>query len=123
MGFKLTNNYIFFNVYLNFGSDNAGEFKVGYFTFWAVIAVAWGTIGSAVIIALPLVESWETIKSVCLGMFTNDRLIERVEELNFKLHSIILALPEAERIYLQEKEKAKKKDVFEPQDGQALPRA
>ncbi|GMN54672.1 hypothetical protein TIFTF001_023806 [Ficus carica] len=101
----------------------AGEFKVGYFTFWAVIAVAWGTIGSAVIIALPLVESWETIKSVCLGMFTNDRLIERVEELNFKLHSIILALPEAERIYLQEKEKAKKKDVFEPQDGQAFPRA
>lgn len=101
----------------------AGEFKVGYFTFWAVIAVAWGTIGSAVIIALPLVESWETIKSVCFGMFTNDRLIERVEELNFKLHSIILALPEAERIYLQEKEKAKKKDVFEPQDGQAFPRA
>lgn len=101
----------------------AGEFKVGYFTFWAVIAVAWGTIGSAVIIALPLVESWETIKSVCLGMFTNDRLVEKVEELNFKLHSIILALPEAERIYLQEKEKAKKKDVFEPQDGQALPRA
>lgn len=110
-------------LYLNLGSDNAGEFKVGYFTFWAVIAVAWGTIGSAVIIALPLVESWETIKSVCLGMFTNDRLIERVEELNFKLHSIILALPEAERIYLQEKEKAKKKDVFEPQDGQAFPRA
>ncbi|XP_059663114.1 urea-proton symporter DUR3 isoform X3 [Cornus florida] len=87
----------------------AGQFSEGYFSFWAVIAIAWGTIGSAVIIALPLVESWETIQSVILGMFTNDRLMEKVEELNFKLHTIILAVPEAERIYLLEKEKAKAK--------------
>ncbi|KAJ8747160.1 hypothetical protein K2173_004594 [Erythroxylum novogranatense] len=52
----------------------AGEFIKGYFTFWAVIAIAWGTVGSIVIIALPLIESWETINSVFLGMFTNDRL-------------------------------------------------
>ncbi|KAK4389118.1 Urea-proton symporter DUR3 [Sesamum angolense] len=75
----------------------------------AVIAIAWGTIGSAVIIVLPLVESWETIQNVLLGMFTNDRLIEKMEELNFKLQTIISAMPEAERIYLLEKEKAKKK--------------
>ncbi|KAL5577407.1 hypothetical protein UlMin_019106 [Ulmus minor] len=93
----------------------AGEFNIGYFTFWAVIAVAWGTIGSLVIIALPLIESWGTIKSVFLGMFTNDRLIEKVEELNMKLHTIMLAIPEAERIYLLEKEKAKKKEASEYQ--------
>ncbi|KAK2991302.1 hypothetical protein RJ640_024567 [Escallonia rubra] len=89
----------------------AGEFSKGYFTFWAVIAIAWGTVGSAVIIALPLMESWKTIQSVLLGMFTNDRLVEKVEELNLKLHTILLAIPEAERIYLLEKEKAKKNDV------------
>ncbi|KAK2991307.1 hypothetical protein RJ640_024572 [Escallonia rubra] len=89
----------------------AGEFSKGYFTFWAVIAIAWGTVGSAVIIALPLMESWKTIQSVLLGMFTNDRLVEKVEELNLKLHTILLAIPEAERIYLLEKEKAKKNDL------------
>uniref|UniRef100_A0A2P2LSU5 Urea-proton symporter DUR3 n=1 Tax=Rhizophora mucronata TaxID=61149 RepID=A0A2P2LSU5_RHIMU len=86
----------------------AGDFSLGYFTFWAVIAIAWGTVGSMVIIALPLFESWGTIRSVFLGMFTNDRLIAQVEEMNAKLHAIILATPEAQRIYFLEKEKAKK---------------
>ncbi|KAK3019974.1 hypothetical protein RJ639_003021 [Escallonia herrerae] len=89
----------------------AGQFSKGYFTFWAVIAIAWGTVGSAVIIALPLMESWKTIESVLLGMFTNDKLVEKVEELNLKLHTILLAIPEAERLYLLEKEKAKKNDI------------
>ncbi|OVA12071.1 Sodium/solute symporter [Macleaya cordata] len=87
----------------------AGEFSLGYFTFWAVIAIAWGTIGSAVIIALPLIESWETITIVFVGMFTNKQLKEKVEELNSKINAIMLAIPEAEQIYLLEKEKAKKK--------------
>lgn len=65
------------------------------------------------IIVLPLTESWATIQSVILGMFTNDRLVEKVEELNFKLHSIMMAMPEAERIYLLEKEKAKRKEASE----------
>lgn len=90
-----------------------GKFSKGYFTFWAIIAVAWGTIGSAVIIALPLVESWETIQNVFLGMFTNDRLMEKIEEMNIKLQSIILSIPEAERTYLMEKEKLKKKEASE----------
>lgn len=98
----------------------AGQFSVGYFTFWAIIAVAWGTVGSVVIIALPLVESWETIRSVLLGMFTDDRLMEKVEEMNFKLHTIMSAIPEAERIYLLEKEKAKKKEAFE-QEAVSIP--
>ncbi|GAU15818.1 hypothetical protein TSUD_236340 [Trifolium subterraneum] len=93
----------------------AGEFSKGYFYFWAVIAIGWGTIGSAVIIALPIIESWDTIQTVILGMFTNDRLMEKVEELNFKLHTIIHAIPEAERLYLLEKEKAKKSEASEQQ--------
>ncbi|KAM7264283.1 hypothetical protein ACFE04_001966 [Oxalis oulophora] len=93
----------------------AGEFNLGYFTFWAVIAITWGTIGSAVIIALPVMESWETIQSICSGMFTNDRLMEKVEEMNIRLHSILLAVPEGENVYLLEKEKMKKKDASEHQ--------
>ncbi|XP_061352101.1 urea-proton symporter DUR3 [Gastrolobium bilobum] len=98
----------------------AGEFSKGYFHFWAVIAIGWGTVGSAVIIVLPLMESWETIQTVIRGMFTNDRLMEKVEELNFKLQTIIRAIPEAERLYLLEKEKAKKLGASE-QEASSLP--
>ncbi|KAF5936056.1 hypothetical protein HYC85_027185 [Camellia sinensis] len=92
----------------------AGQFSKGYFTFWAIITIAWSTIGSAVIIVFPLTECWQTIQSVILGMFTNDRLMEKVEELNLKLHTIMLAIPEAERNYLLEKGKAKKNEASEP---------
>lgn len=94
----------------------AGVFSVGYFTFWAVIAIAWGTVASVVIIALPLMESWETIQSVFLGMFTNDRLMEKVEELNFKLQIIMQVIPELEKMYLLEKGKDKKEDGSEQED-------
>ncbi|KAI3692349.1 hypothetical protein L6452_32163 [Arctium lappa] len=89
----------------------ARDFSKGYFTFWAVVAIAWGTIGSAVIIILPLAESWQTIQSVMLGMFTNDKLVEKIEELNLKLETIIKAVPDAERIYLLEKGKMKKNET------------
>lgn len=46
-------------------------------------------------------------------MFTNDRLMEKIDELNLKLNTIMLSVPEAERIYLLEKEKAKKNDASE----------
>ncbi|KAL3738562.1 hypothetical protein ACJRO7_020003 [Eucalyptus globulus] len=91
----------------------AREFSKGYFTFWAVIAIAWGTIGSAVIIALPVIESWQTIQSVRVGMFTNDRLMEKIQELNIKLQAVVSAIPEAERLYLLEMEKTKKLDAGE----------
>lgn len=93
----------------------AREFSKGYFTFWAVIAIAWGTIGSVVIIALPVMESWQTIQSVCVGMFTNDRLMEKIQELNVKLQAVVSAIPEAERLYLLEVEKTKKLDASEQQ--------
>lgn len=91
----------------------AGQFNKGYFRFWAIIAIAWGTIASVVIITLPLMESWETIQSVMLGMFTNDRMMEKIEELNLKLQTIVSLLPDAEKMYLLEKEKAKKKEASE----------
>ncbi|KAL7187925.1 hypothetical protein ACSBR1_037881 [Camellia fascicularis] len=97
-----------------------GRFSKGYFTFWAIISIAWGTIGSAVIIVLPLIESWQTIQSIILGMFTNDRLMEKVEELNLKLYTIMLAIPEAEIIHLHEKGKAKKNEASEP-DAHIVP--
>lgn len=84
-----------------------------YFTFWAVVAIAWGTIASAVIIILPLLESWRTITCVLSGMFTNDALIEKVDEMNSRLRAIMLAMPEAEKHYLQEKNMAEKLDCFE----------
>ena len=39
--------------------------------------------------------------------------MEKVEEMNFKLQTIILAIPDAENIYLPEKEKAKEKVATE----------
>lgn len=54
----------------------ARVFSTGYFTFWAVISIAWGTIGSLVIIILPLIESRETIQRVLVGMLTNDSVVE-----------------------------------------------
>lgn len=47
----------------------AKVFNIQYFTLWAIIAIAWGTIGSAVIILLPLIESWDTIMLILKGMF------------------------------------------------------
>ncbi|KAI3703619.1 hypothetical protein L1987_73811 [Smallanthus sonchifolius] len=89
----------------------ARDFSKGYFTFWAVVAIAWGTVGSAVIIVLPLAESWRTIQSVMLGMFTNDKLVKKIDELNLKLETIIKVVPDAERIYLLEKGKIKKNET------------
>lgn len=95
----------------NYNSTYAGKFSLGYFTFWAVIAIAWGTVASVVIILLPLIESWDTIGKVFNGMFTNDILMGKVEEMNFRLRAIMGTMPEAEKIYLMELEKHKKLDL------------
>ncbi|KAK3128809.1 hypothetical protein QOZ80_6BG0466650 [Eleusine coracana subsp. coracana] len=77
----------------------AGWYSVGYFTLWAAIAIAWGTVGSAVIIFLPLAESWDTICMVCAGMFTNDVVYERLDDVNLRLKAIMGTMPEAEKRY------------------------
>lgn len=49
----------------------------------AIGAVVGAIIGCVLgIITLPLKESWVTIQRACLGMLTNDRLMEKVEEVN-----------------------------------------
>ncbi|URD96286.1 Sodium:solute symporter family [Musa troglodytarum] len=90
----------------------AGKFSLGYFTFWAVVAIAWGTIASVVIIILPLTESWGTIVCVLNGMFTNDAMMQKVDEMNSRLRAIMVTMPEAERYFLLEKEKTKKLDGY-----------
>uniref|UniRef100_A0ACD5U4C8 Uncharacterized protein n=1 Tax=Avena sativa TaxID=4498 RepID=A0ACD5U4C8_AVESA len=79
----------------------AGKFNLGYFTLWAAIAIVWGAVGSAVIIVLPLVESWDTITMVCAGMLTNDIVYQRLDDVNLRLRAIMGAMPEAEKLYQQ----------------------
>uniref|UniRef100_A0A0D9XMY9 Urea-proton symporter DUR3 n=1 Tax=Leersia perrieri TaxID=77586 RepID=A0A0D9XMY9_9ORYZ len=79
----------------------ARRYSLGYFTLWAAVAIAWGTVGSAVIILLPLVESWATITKVCAGMFTNDAVYERLDDVNLRLRAIMGTMPEAEKRYRQ----------------------
>ncbi|KAF3335918.1 urea-proton symporter DUR3-like protein [Carex littledalei] len=89
----------------------AKRFSLGYFTFWAAIAIAWGTVASAVIIIMPLYESWDTIQTVFAGLFTNQRLFSKIDEMDIRLRAIMGAIPEADKLYLLEKEKAKKFDL------------
>lgn len=93
-----------------FISKCAERFSLGYFTFWAAIAIAWGTVASAVIIIMPLYESWDTIQTVFAGLFTNQRLFSKIDEMDIRLRAIMGAIPEADKLYLLEKEKAKKFD-------------
>ncbi|KAF0930851.1 hypothetical protein E2562_035427 [Oryza meyeriana var. granulata] len=79
----------------------AGRYSLGYFTLWAAVAIAWGTVGSAVIILLPVAESWSTISKVCAGMFTNDAVYERLDDVNLRLRAIMGTMPEAEKRYRQ----------------------
>ncbi|XP_047307796.1 urea-proton symporter DUR3 [Impatiens glandulifera] len=72
----------------------AGQFSKGYFTVWAIISIAWGTIGSAVIIFMPLIESWSTIRVVLVGIFTN---VKKKEESDLKLESIVSSIPEDQK--------------------------
>ncbi|CAL5360760.1 unnamed protein product [Camellia sinensis] len=59
-------------------------------------------------------EVW-IVKWVLVSLF-----MEKVEELNLKLHTIMLVMLEAEKIYLLEKGKAKKNEASEP-DAHIVP--
>ncbi|CAL5438775.1 unnamed protein product [Camellia sinensis] len=50
----------------------------------------------------------------------SEGFMEKVEELNLKLHTIMLVMLEAEKIYLLEKGKAKKNEASEP-DAHIVP--
>lgn len=44
----------------------AGVFSEGYFTFWVVLSLAWGTIASIIAVVYPLLESHEVLWNVLL---------------------------------------------------------
>ena len=44
----------------------AGIFSEGYFTFWVVLSMAWGTVACVIVVLYPLIESADTLKNVLL---------------------------------------------------------
>ncbi len=52
------------------GDGDCGVFSEGYFTFWVIIALAWGLLATVVIIVLPLYESREVLGNVIKGLLT-----------------------------------------------------
>ncbi|KAL3694329.1 hypothetical protein R1sor_007980 [Riccia sorocarpa] len=85
----------------------AKVFSKGYLTFWAIIAIVGGTVGSLVIIVLPLYESYETILEILNGMFTDDIMLGKISELDTKLDAIIKTNPERTYLLQKKQEKAK----------------
>jgi hypothetical protein len=42
----------------------AGVFSEGYFTFWVVLSMAWGTVAAVIVVLYPLLESREVLTNV-----------------------------------------------------------
>ena len=70
-------------------SAGCGVFNKGYFNLWVGIALAWGTVATAVIILLPVYESWDSISVVLKGMFTNDDVHMRMDVLESKIAALL----------------------------------
>lgn len=68
-----------------------GVFNKGYFNLWVAIALTWGTVATAVIIILPVYESWAEISTTLQGMFTNDDVHMRMDIIDSKLDSLLKA--------------------------------
>jgi hypothetical protein len=64
-----------------------------------------------VIIILPLYESWETIWFILKGIFTNEIFYEKIDDISTRVRLIMKSMPEAERLYYQEKENLKKEEA------------
>lgn len=47
----------------------AKVFSQGYFTFWVILSITWGIIGTVVGITLPFIESREAIAAIAKGIF------------------------------------------------------
>ena len=70
-------------------SAGCGVFNKGYFNLWVGIALAWGTVATAVIIFLPVYESWDSILIVIKGMCTNDDVHMRMDIIEGKLDALL----------------------------------
>jgi SSS family transporter len=69
-------------------SAGCGVFNEGYFSLWVGIALAWGTVATAVIIILPVYESWDSISVVLKGMFSNDDVHLRMDLLSKEIAAL-----------------------------------
>jgi len=47
----------------------AGTFTKEYFAFWVFIALVWGFVATTVIIAYPIMESWDSVELILRGLF------------------------------------------------------
>ena len=47
----------------------AGVFSKGYFTFWVILSLIWGLVGTAIACILPFWESRESLKAIFKGLF------------------------------------------------------
>ena len=63
----------------------------GGHVLWVAIALTWGTVATAVIIILPVYESWAEISTTLQGMFTNDDVHMRMDIIDSKLDSLLKA--------------------------------
>mmetsp|Transcript_36930 Transcript_36930/g.104203 ORF Transcript_36930/g.104203 Transcript_36930/m.104203 type:complete len:701 (-) Transcript_36930:214-2316(-) len=50
-----------------------GVFSQGYFTFWVSIAIIWGILASALMIIMPVAESWGGLAEVCGKVMRGER--------------------------------------------------
>ncbi|GBG60780.1 hypothetical protein CBR_g12518 [Chara braunii] len=74
----------------------AGVFSKGYFSFWVIVSLIWGTVATAITILLPLYESWDAIVVVCTGLFTNQATHDRLDVIDKKMTALIRVSPQAQ---------------------------
>lgn len=92
-----------------------GVFSAGYFTFWVIISITWGTIGSAIIILLPIYENWAGIYMVIEGLMSNDLIYEKMDDMDLKLSAMLACNPDAENHYRMKKEELKRlREDYDP---------
>eukprot|EP00270_Netrium_digitus_P012726 TRINITY_DN4167_c0_g3_i2.p1 TRINITY_DN4167_c0_g3~~TRINITY_DN4167_c0_g3_i2.p1 ORF type:complete len:212 (-),score=30.72 TRINITY_DN4167_c0_g3_i2:236-850(-) len=88
----------------------ATVFSEQYFTLWVWVAILWGTLSSVIIIVLPVVEYWTQVCVILDGLVgnlqTSDNSREIALDMSLKLSALLAVIPEAERLYLQTKDKA-----------------
>jgi len=67
----------------------AGVFSESYFRMWVYISIIWGVLATATCILLPIWESRAGIMLVVKGMFFNDDLHYRLDDLDYKLDLVM----------------------------------
>uniref|UniRef100_A0A7S0R9W6 Urea-proton symporter DUR3 n=1 Tax=Pyramimonas obovata TaxID=1411642 RepID=A0A7S0R9W6_9CHLO len=67
----------------------AGVFSEGYFRMWVYISIIWGVLATATTILLPIWESRVGIMTVIKGLFFNDDLHYRLDDIDYKMDLVM----------------------------------